>query len=427
MQYTLNDIYLKIGESIDVVYLIDTEENTYVTLKDTELFHSYYGDSGEYLELMDSFFKNSVDEKVSHDTPYGVFSDKNMRFTDEVTRCSCFRFGEKKVYVDITKQIMDSRFFAISISMSSEEKYQEKVHINQSMNVIKSAYLFTMIVDLNTDKCGAMSMSEVDVTPVNVPDFYYSEWRKIILNMFLPEDQELFNRITDPEYLKKTLSYERSNTVDFQMMNLAGKYIWVKLIFHRIDTGNDDDFKFLYMVEDINDSHMMLMATMKRLEDSAQRDPLTGLLNRSGIDAEIFRRVKKGKKDSRQVSILMLDIDHFKQINDTFGHAEGDEVLKNVANLVSKRIEEIGGVLGRWGGEEFLGVIGDTAIEDMERISEEIRKSIEEFDFGKSGKVTVSMGIIEFGESDTPKTAFDRLDAALYKAKESGRNRVVRG
>lgn len=427
MQYTLNDIYLKMGESIDVVYLIDTEENTYVALKNTELFHSYYGDSGEYLALMDSFFKNSVDEKVSHDTPYGVFSENNIRFTDEVTKCSCLRFGEKKIYVDISKQVMDSRFFALTISMASEEKFQEEVHLNQSMNVIKSAYLFTMIVDLNTDKCGTMSMSEVDVTPVNVPDFDYSEWRKIILNMFLPEDQDLFNRISDPEYLKKTLSYERSNTVDFQMMNLAGKYIWVKLIFHRINTGNDDDFKFLYMVEDINDSHMRLMDTMKRLEDSAQRDPLTGLLNRSGIDAEITKRVKEEKSESKQVSLLMLDIDHFKQINDTFGHAEGDEVLKNIANLVSKHVEKLGGVLGRWGGEEFLGVLGETDIDSMERISEEIRELVEAYDFGKSGKVTVSMGIIELGDSDTPKTAFDRLDAALYKAKESGRNRVVRG
>ena len=85
MQYTLNDIYLKMGELIDVVYLIDTQENTYTALKNTELFRSYYGDSGDYLELMDSFFKNSVDERVSHDTPYGVFS-------------------EKKVYVSIKKQ-----------------------------------------------------------------------------------------------------------------------------------------------------------------------------------------------------------------------------------------------------------------------------------------------------------------------------------
>ena len=425
MQYTLNDIYVKMGEAIDVVYLIDTQENTYTALKNTELFRSYYGDSGDYLELMDSFFKNSVDERVSHDTPYGVFSEKKIIFTDEVTKCSCLRFGEKKVYVSIKKQSMDSRFFAMSISLESREKFQEEVHLNQGMNVIKSAYLFTMIVDLNTDKCGTMSMSEIDVTPVNVPDFNYSEWRKIIVNMFLPEDQDLFNRISDPEYLKKTLSYERSNTVDFNMMNLDGKFIWVKLIFHRINTGNDDDFKFFYMVEDIHDSHMRLMDTIKQLEDLAQRDSLTGLLNRSGIDVAISQKIKE--ENGKPISLLMLDIDHFKQINDTFGHAEGDEVLKSVASLVSERMEEWDGIFGRWGGEEFIGVIGDTSIEAMEKISEEIRSSIEEHDFGKSGKVTVSMGVIEFGESDTPKTAFDRLDAALYKAKESGRNRVVRG
>ena len=161
------------------------------------------------------------------------------------------------------------------------------------------------------------------------------------------------------------------------------------------------------------------------LSELSRTDPLTGLLNRryweEAVAAEFQRRA------SRRASVLMLDIDHFKAINDRHGHPAGDEVLRTLVAVLraSLRADD---VPGRYGGEEFGVLLPDTNAAGAEVIAERVRKQIEGAALSRSGlRATVSIGIAEFHPEDTQYTeAIARADAALYAAKAAGRNRSVR-
>jgi diguanylate cyclase (GGDEF)-like protein len=146
---------------------------------------------------------------------------------------------------------------------------------------------------------------------------------------------------------------------------------------------------------------------------SSMTDELTGILNRRGI-------IKEAKKISVESTLLFFDIDHFKKINDTYGHDFGDYVLKELTKLITQNIRN-SDVFGRWGGEEFVLILRGTKYPDGLKVAEKIRKIIENHDF-KGVKVTISIGVAPF-RGDLQK-AVEKADEALYKAKNGGRNQV---
>jgi len=119
----------------------------------------------------------------------------------------------------------------------------------------------------------------------------------------------------------------------------------------------------------------------------------------------------------------MFDIDHFKKVNDRYGHSAGDYVLKTIANIVRKNMRKTD-YLFRWGGEEFLLLSSETQLDSAHKLADRIRKAIEGYKFKNVGKVTVSFGVTEFKESDTEDSFVKRTDDAMYKAKKKGRNWV---
>jgi diguanylate cyclase (GGDEF)-like protein/PAS domain S-box-containing protein len=179
-----------------------------------------------------------------------------------------------------------------------------------------------------------------------------------------------------------------------------------------------------------HDDVTALKLAQEALRTLATTDELTGVANRRsfmqalGVEFERLRR-----HPSLQCSVLALDLDHFKHVNDTWGHAAGDAVLRHVARLVSGHTR-VGDVLGRTGGEEFTMLLPDTALDEAEALSERLRLqvSLEPLQFGgRSIPVTVSIGIALLTASDTEAgDAVVRADRALYEAKDSGRNAVRR-
>ena len=126
----------------------------------------------------------------------------------------------------------------------------------------------------------------------------------------------------------------------------------------------------------------------------------------------------------KHFGILILDIDHFKKVNDTLGHDEGDKVLKQTAQLLS-RLTYSNDTLIRWGGEEFIVVALAVDEQRLIQLCEKLRKHIEQENYGNSGKMTVSIGATLFKDKDNQDTLISRADKALYKAKENGRNQTV--
>jgi two-component system cell cycle response regulator len=163
------------------------------------------------------------------------------------------------------------------------------------------------------------------------------------------------------------------------------------------------------------------------------KDPLTNCYNRRYFDAHLRNIVKDSVEKDRRLSLMILDIDYFKMVNDSFGHSAGDELLKQVQKRISENIR-VTDLLARFGGEEFVVVMPDTNVSDAYTIAERIRKFIAKEPFILADKnathnITVSIGIAEMQGSDLDdiKKFIVRADKYLYKAKNSGRNRVVTG
>ncbi len=167
-----------------------------------------------------------------------------------------------------------------------------------------------------------------------------------------------------------------------------------------------------------------LHARIVELESIAATDHLTGAWNRAHLDRVIETELERSRASRQPLTLILFDIDHFKRINDTFGHATGDSVLVELVQLVRSRTRA-SDLLFRWGGEEFVVLVAGAGYRRAEAIAEGLRKAVAENDFEGAGKVTVSLGVAEHMGAEDAQAWFRRLDAALYEAKEGGRNRVV--
>ena len=168
-------------------------------------------------------------------------------------------------------------------------------------------------------------------------------------------------------------------------------------------------------------------ADWEQLEQLAFFDPLTKLLNRRAILRKLEEQVNFVRRYGEGLSLIMLDIDHFKKVNDSCGHLTGDEVLAGVASLLNENIR-VTDFAGRYGGEEFIVVLPRTGLDGALVLAGRVRKMIEKARMqdpdGNDFHVTVSLGLSEYREGDDPRSLISRADEALYRAKESGRNRV---
>ncbi len=162
---------------------------------------------------------------------------------------------------------------------------------------------------------------------------------------------------------------------------------------------------------------------IRELKFLADFDSLTGIYNRRKIEDIFMLEVERARRYKKPISVLFIDIDNFKEINDTYGHKRGDQVLRHVASLIRQELRSTDYV-GRFGGEEFLVILPETRPEEAVRVAERIRRIVEEADFGGI-RVTVSIGATGYREGESYTEVLDRVDKAMYKAKEHGKNRVV--
>ncbi len=160
---------------------------------------------------------------------------------------------------------------------------------------------------------------------------------------------------------------------------------------------------------------------------SALKDELTGCGNKRALDASLHREAELATRHDTPLSILMLDVDHFKHINDTYGHVAGDSVLRDLAATI-KKCARGSDLCFRYGGEEFLLILDDTDANQAIKVAERIRVSVEQHTYLHKGKiipVTISLGASTFTQSETLDNLKERADNALYNAKQNGRNQAI--
>ncbi|UJX41479.1 diguanylate cyclase [Desulfovibrio sp. JY] len=162
----------------------------------------------------------------------------------------------------------------------------------------------------------------------------------------------------------------------------------------------------------------------RQLITRATTDALTGITNRAGIDEALTRERHRAVRHGTPLCVIMFDIDHFKDVNDSLGHQAGDAVLAGLTGLVSGLVRDHD-ILGRYGGEEFLIVAPETDMEQGRLLAERLRAAVAAHAFPAAGKVTCSFGLAELDADEPAHELVARADAALYRAKETGRNRVA--
>jgi len=162
----------------------------------------------------------------------------------------------------------------------------------------------------------------------------------------------------------------------------------------------------------------------KLLEELYITDPLTKLYNRAHFDEVVNFIVKHQRKTDTDFVLVITDIDHFKSINDTYGHQIGDEALVSVANTLKDSLRE-DDLIARWGGEEFVIMLKNVTLDEAKTIIEKVRASVEKNKINGTINATASFGITKYILGEDIKKTFKRVDDALYEAKKSGRNRAV--
>ena len=208
----------------------------------------------------------------------------------------------------------------------------------------------------------------------------------------------------------------------------------------RLPVTRNDEFGHLtrifnQMADKLRHSHAEIVATNQAMQQQNQlletlsiTDGLTGLYNRSKLDAILIDEMARFKRNLRPFAVLMLDIDYFKTLNDSHGHIAGDEVIAAVAKILGQSIRSVD-YAARYGGDEFIIIMVETTADMALKTAERIRAQVNDMRYSASGQivsVTVSIGVVQCTQSDdvTPTAVFSRADSALYEAKRAGRNRA---
>jgi diguanylate cyclase len=192
----------------------------------------------------------------------------------------------------------------------------------------------------------------------------------------------------------------------------------------RIERAEEEVQKLNERLRRLEAESESLRGRIQQERNQALLDPLTEIANRLAYNERIAQEYARWKRYRAPLAFTVWDVDHFKRINDTFGHQAGDKVLKVVAKLLSSQMRETDFV-ARYGGEEFVILLPETTLSQARGATEKIRAAVEACEFhyrGERVRITISCGLAQFREQDDPDAVFARADAAMYRAKAAGRN-----
>ncbi len=227
-------------------------------------------------------------------------------------------------------------------------------------------------------------------------------------------------------YLHKGLLKENEHPIslikrteeDKRIVRILNEYLEPKSYKINVSKTNYED-SYLVTLSDIT----KMQAKHQQTHHKAYYDGLTKVYNRNKFDEVLENEINIATNHEDIFSVSLIDIDKFKDFNDTFGHLVGDEVLLMMAQTVNKNVRD-SDTFARWGGEEFVILFKNTSVNKAEIISNKLRQKIQNLQHPIAGSITASFGVTEYMDGDTADSIFKRCDEALYFAKENGRNRV---
>ena len=223
---------------------------------------------------------------------------------------------------------------------------------------------------------------------------------------------------------------------DYRALTKDGEYVWIRDVVHVVRKENgevDSLICFMFDISERKKTEEKLITLQKKLEELSFKDGLTEVANRRMFDSVMEVEWAKARQNHQPLSLIMLDIDYFKQYNDHYGHIQGDECLKSVAQALSSAATRARDFFARFGGEEFVLVLPETDAEAAQKVAERCRKLIfkeqiphEKSPVGQLLTVSLGVGTITPTHQDQPLAFIEAVDRRLYQAKQKGRNCIVR-
>jgi diguanylate cyclase (GGDEF)-like protein/PAS domain S-box-containing protein len=253
---------------------------------------------------------------------------------------------------------------------------------------------------VNESYCKLLGYSMAELMDKNIADIEVTEKSEIIAT-------RLFKIINEGSDLFAT-KYTRKNGTEIDV-EITITYL-----------NKNDGGRFYSFVRDITD-RKKLEADLLR---SATYDNLTGIYNRNALDEKIETEMQRVQRHGNIFSLIMLDVDDFKHINDSLGHHAGDKVLKSIGELLSNNVRLLDSV-GRWGGEEFMILLPETNKSEALIVAEKLRTTLADYRIGEFDNVTASIGVTTYQTDDTLDSLLKRVDDLMYSAKTTGKNRIV--
>jgi diguanylate cyclase (GGDEF)-like protein len=219
---------------------------------------------------------------------------------------------------------------------------------------------------------------------------------------------------------------DHKSSID-QAMTMAGLEEIKRLLTHEIEEIESTSENYRRQLEHANATIRDQQEIMERFRIDAKMDFLTKIANRRAFEARLKEEFERAKRYKSVFTLIMIDIDHFKKVNDVYGHMAGDQILRLIAQVLEDQTR-FNDFVCRYGGEEFAVLLPESAADQGRYVADKIRQAVENTSLlyaNTKVKVTVSAGVGQVSpQRDTPETFIDRVDAALYRAKENGRNRI---
>lgn len=283
--------------------------------------------------------------------------------------------------------------------------------------IYQDKYISTI---LNSQKSIIIVIDDGEIVYVNTAFFNYLQYRT--LEEFTQKHRcicELFETTESENYLQPKM-----DGMSWSEYVLAHKDIEHKAKITRNGKTSTFTVDVQMMEYDNVLRQVVVLSDVTNLNNLATVDMLTQVTNRFEFDKMLGHSIAVSKRYNRALSVLLVDIDHFKLINDNFGHLVGDEILKSFSKLLRQQIRQ-SDIVARWGGEEFIILLPDTSLSSAITMADALRQRIEVNPFESVGNITCSIGVAEFNAIEEADDLLRRADENLYRAKHSGRNRVV--
>ena len=408
----MDDLFNSIGKSSSFDHFIIDKDQNYILHKDNEFSLNKYknitkeikDDFPEGLKAEGVYLFNLEDILKNDDHPVLIFKTKK----DYKKLLIVEKINTAIIIFSLT--VLLSLIMAVFVSKTPTKLQKRLLKAHKKLNE------FTVIID----KYVITATTKPDSTIVNVSSAFenisgYSKEELIGKPMSIVKNPKRNKEII--EGLWETILKKETWIGEIQNKNKHGYDYWIEQhIIPKINPISKDIESFVSISIDIT--------TKKEIEKIASIDKLTGIYNRRMLDEFLQIEIDVAQRHKRSLSLIIIDIDYFKSVNDDYGHLVGDEVLKDIAVTISKSLRS-SDVFGRYGGEEFLIICTQTDEKNAFNLAEKLRKIIENHNFNHIGKKTISLGISTFEENDTIELLFKKADEALYCAKNEGRNKTV--